>query len=644
MDKNSIIGLVVIGALLVGYMLLTKPSKEEIALEKQKKDSIAQAEKTKDSIIKTEELAMIKQLDSIEKVDSINTNKIEIPDSLSQEQKDSIQEVALTTEYGMFKNSATGIEELYTIENNKMIITLTNKGGKIYSVELKNYKTYNGDPLILFTNDSVSNFGLEMIAQGKALITNDMYFTPTNTSNKINVTDSPIKTGMRLQISEEKYIEFLYTVKPDEYMIDFDINIVGLQEELRTNPYITMRWNQLIPGLERGRDWETNNTTAYIKMTDDDIEKLSERKDEDSFDSNGSAHWVACKQQFFSSILIAKNKLDNPTVKITKIEDENSKYLKFFESEYTFSLLNEEKESQNFNFYFGPNKFKTLKQYDINLEKVVPLGWGIFGWVNRFLIIPIFNWLGSFINNFGLIILLLTLIIKIGLFPLTYKSYMSSAKMRVLKPQIEELTKKYPKGKEMEKQQATMALYKKAGASPMGGCLPMLLQFPILIAMFRFFPASIELRQQSFLWANDLSTYDAIVEWSGNIPLISSFYGNHISLFTLLMAASMLISTRMTSANQPTNNNMPGMKYMMYFMPIMMIFWFNKYSSGLSYYYFLANLITILQTWIIQKFIIDEDKVLAQMEANKKKPVKPKSKWQQRLEQAQKMQQQNKRR
>jgi YidC/Oxa1 family membrane protein insertase len=290
--------------------------------------------------------------------------------------------------------------------------------------------------------------------------------------------------------------------------------------------------------------------------------------------------------------------------------------------------------------YFGPNKFSKLKKYDIKLEKLVPLGWGIFGWVNKWIIIPIFNWLGGFINNYGLIIFLLTLIVKIGLAPLTYKSYLSSAKMRVLKPQVDALNEKYPKGKEMEKQQAVMALYKKAGVSPMGGCLPMLLQFPILIAMFRFFPASVELRQQSFLWANDLSSYDAIVEWSTHIPIISTFYGNHISLFTLLMAASMLVSTWITSRNQPQNNSMPGMKFIMYFMPVMMIIWFNKYSSGLSYYYFLANVLTILQTLIIQKFIINEEKLLAQMEANKKKPAKPKSKWQQRIEEAQRAQQQ----
>lgn len=638
MDKNSIIGLVVIGALLVGYMLITKPSKEELAESKRRQDSIVQAEKIKDSIIKAEQIAIVNERDSI--AETLNENVV-IADTLTSEQKDSLNEAILTSEFGVFKGSATGVEEFYTIENSKMIITLSNRGGKIYSVELKEYKTYYQEPLVLFTNDSTGTFGLEMVAQGKALLTNDMYFVPTNDAKSQKVTDKPLTTAMRLKVSEEKYIEYVYTIKPDDYMIDFDINIVGLQEELRTNPYVTLRWNHLIPGLERGRDWETNNTNVFIRMSDDEIESLSERKDEDSFDSKGSAKWVACKQQFFSSILIAQDKLDNPTIKIKKIEDENSKYLKSFQSEFTFSLTNKETETQKYNFYFGPNKFSTLKAYDLKLEKVVPLGWGIFGWVNRFIVIPIFNWLGGFINNFGIIILLLTLIIKLALFPLTYKSYKSSAKMRVLKPQIDELSKKFPKGKEMEKQQATMALYKKAGASPMGGCLPMLLQFPILIAMFRFFPASIELRQESFLWANDLSTYDAIVEWSANIPLLSSFYGNHISLFTLLMAASMLISTRMTSANQPTNANMPGMKTMMYIMPIMMIFWFNKYSSGLSYYYFLANLITILQTWIIQKFIIDENKVLAQMEANKKKPAKPKSKWQVRLEQAQKMQQQN---
>ncbi len=548
----------------------------------------------------------------------------------------------MTYEYGIFKEAALGVEEFFTIENEKMIITLTNKGGKIYSVELKEYKTYSQEPLILFTNDDSGTFGLELVSAGKPLITDEMFFKPNFDRKKIQVTGGEQKIQMRLYAGNNKYIEYCYTVRADDYMIDFDINIVGLRDELDSNPYATLRWNQLVPSLERGREWEGDNTSAYLRMSDEEVESLNAAAAEDEFNSSGSVQWVSIKQQFFSSILVAKDNLDNPTVKIRDYD--RGKFIKEFESEFTFPIVSSDNQSKNFNFYFGPNKFSTLKQYDMQFEEVVPLGWGIFGWVNRFIVIPVFNWLGSFIDNYGLTILLLTLIIKLGLFPLTYKSYLSSAKMRILKPQIDELSSKYPKGKEMEKQQAVMALYKKVGASPLGGCLPMLLQFPILIALFRFFPASIELRQQSFLWADDLSTYDSIFEWTTNIPLISSIYGNHISLFTLLMAASMYISTMMTSANQPTNNNMPGMKFMMYIMPVMLLFFFNNYSSGLSYYYFLANVITILQTWVIRKFIINEKKVLAQMEANKMKPAKAtKSKWQQRLEDAQKMQQQRRR-
>jgi YidC/Oxa1 family membrane protein insertase len=638
MDRNSIIGLVIIGVLLIGYTIFSKPSKEELANLKRQQDSVAMVQQQKDSIEKKQKEIIAQQKDTIVK-DSSLTAPIIVSDTLTQIQKDSVEKYNLESTYGLFLNSAKGDEKFVTIENDLLKITLTNRGGKIYSVELKNYKTYYQEPLILFVNDTSSVFGLEMIADGKALITNDMYFVPSDTS-MVTVKDKAISISMRLAVDKDRYIDYIYTVRPSEYMIDFDINIVGLKEVLSVNPYITLRWNSIIPSLERGRDWESNNTTVHLRMTDETIETLSETKDEAEFDSRGSIQWVAYKQQFFSSILIAKQKLDNPTVKIAKIADDSSKYLKTFNSEFTFAVNDSLNQKQQFNFYFGPNKFSTLKKYDLNLEKIVPLGWGIFGWVNKFLIIPIFNWLGGFISNFGIIILLLTLIIKIALFPLTYKSSMSSAKMKVLKPQIDLLAEKYPKGKEMEKQQATMALYKKAGASPLGGCLPMLLQFPILIAMFRFFPASIELRQQSFLWANDLSTYDAIFEWSGNIPLLTSFYGNHVSLFTLLMAISMLISTRMTSSSQPSTASMPGMKVMMYMMPVMMIFWFNKYSSGLSYYYLLANVITIIQTLVIQKFFIDEKKVLAKMEANKNKAKeKPKSNWATRLEEAAKQRQ-----
>ena len=406
-----------------------------------------------------------------------------------------------------------------------------------------------------------------------------------------------------------------------------------------------MQWYVDVFALERGRDWESNNTTIFMRMSDEEIENLNEMKDADSYDTKGSAQWIAYKQQFFSSILISKdNSLGDPKISLVKLnENENPRALKTFQSDFFLELPDENKVSKDFSFYFGPNKYSLLKEYtdkdgnDMDMEKVIPLGWGIFGWVNKYAIIPMFNLLGRGIANYGIIILLMTIIIKLVLFPLTYKSYMSTAKMRVLKPQLDEIAAKYPKGKEMERQQAQMSLYQKAGVSPMGGCLPLLLQFPILIAMFRFFPASIELRQQPFLWASDLSSYDAILEWSTNIPIISSLYGNHVSLFALLMAISMFVQQKMTSSQNPSNS-MPGMKVMMWMMPILMLLWFNKYSSGLSYYYLLANLFSILQTWIIQRFVVKEDKLLAQMEANKNKPKK-KSKWMQRLEEASKRQQ-----
>lgn len=617
---------------MIGYMFITKPSKQELEQIKHKQDSIAQVKRTQDSIFLAEQEKNNNPI--------VDSSSILAQQNINKEQQDSLIQANLDVKYGSFKQAAQGTERFYVIENNKMYVTISNKGGKIHSVQLKEYKTYYQDPLFLLANDTSNVFGLELVLDNKTIITNDMFFETNIDNDTIKIGDKEAQISMKLKASENKYIEFLYIIKPNDYMLDYNINFVGMDKDIENNQYITLRWETPISSLERGREWEANNTTIFMRMSNLDIENLNETKEEDSFDSRGSIQWIAYKQQFFSSILIAKNKLDNPTVKLFYYKDPQSKYLKRFESEFT--LAKDGNENQNeFSFYFGPNKFSTLKQYDLKLEKVVPLGWGIFGWVNRFIVIPIFNWLGGFINNYGIIILLLTLIIKIVLFPLTYKSYLSTAKMKVLKPQVDALNDKYPKGKEVEKQQAVMALYKKTGVSPMGGCLPMLLQFPILIAMFRFFPASIELRQQSFLWANDLSTYDAIIEWNANIPLISSFYGNHVSLFTLLMAISMLISTWMSNSNQPTNNSMPGMKTMMYIMPLMMVFWFNKYSSGLSYYYFLANVITILQNLIIQKFFVNEKKVLAQLEANKKK-VKTKSKWQQRLEDAVKQQQQRK--
>ncbi len=345
--------------------------------------------------------------------------------------------------------------------------------------------------------------------------------------------------------------------------------------------------------------------------------------------------WVGYKSQFFSSVFIANNTFSGASVKMEMEKNENSPYLLYNDSDISIPLDFTKNETVGFQFFFGPNHFYTLNSYDsdLDLTKLIRLGWGILGWINRYAVIPIFNYLEKGISNYGLIILILTIIIKLVLFPFTYKSYISTAKMKVLKPQIDEINERIPKEKAAERQQATMGLYKKAGVNPMGGCLPMLLQMPILIAMFRFFPASIELRQESFLWATDLSSYDSIV----NLPFTIPLYGAHVSLFTLLMAATNIIYTRMNSSMQ-SSNQMPGMKGMMYMMPVMFLFIFNNYASGLSYYYFISTLITIGQTFLIRQFV-DDKKILAQLNANQKKPVK-KSKFAQRLEEMAKQQQQ----
>jgi len=380
----------------------------------------------------------------------------------------------------------------------------------------------------------------------------------------------------------------------------------------------------MAPRFEKGIDFERHNTTVYYKFHQDEVDYLSETSS-DRKDLRTKIEWVAFKQQFFSSVIKSNDLFINGIVQ-TNIDYATDKILKELSAEMTIPYDNKEKETKSFTFYFGPNHYQTLKKQEIaDLSRIVPLGWGIFGWINRFFVIPVFNFLDNYIGNYGLIILLLTVFIKLILLPLTYKSYISTAKMKVLKPQIDEIQAKIPKDKAIERQQAVMALYKKVGVNPMGGCLPMLLQMPILFAMFRFFPASIELRQKSFLWADDLSSYDNILDLPFNIP----FYGSHVSLFCLLMTVSTIIYTWQQSQTQTTT--MPGMKTMMYMMPFMFLFFFNSYASGLSYYYFVANLFTFGQMYLFRK-IVDEKALLAKLNENKKKPVK-KSSFQAKLEQ-----------
>ncbi|MGC9374420.1 MAG: membrane protein insertase YidC [Bacteroidales bacterium] len=613
MDKNSIIGIILIAAILIVYSVINQPSKDEIERAKHRRDS----------------LELVRQQNEAEQQKA--DKAIEQTAEPEEQLKDTSQKENLIKKYGNFASAAEGEKEFAIVENDLMKIKFSNKGGRIYSVELKDYKTYTQEPLILFDGDSTV-FGLNFFSQNKSIITNELFFNLENEKNHYIVKNDEQSITYRLYASEDKYIEYVYTVYPGTYMMDFDINFVGINEVIASNlSVIDLKWSMYSPQQEKGADNENMYTTIGYKYYQDDVNTLTSRgKDENSEELNTRVKWISFQQQFFSSILVAENFFTNAVVEFNNLPN-SSKYLKHFRSTIGIPFDYERESTVPLQFYFGPNHYTTLKKHDLEFGRIIPLGWGIFGWINRFVVIPVFNILDNFIANYGLIILILTILIKAVLFPLTYKSYLSTAKMRVLKPEIDLINKKFPKKEDaMKKQQATMALYKKAGVNPMGGCIPMLIQFPILIALFRFFPASIELRQKSFLWADDLSSYDSILDLPFDIP----FYGDHVSLFTLLMALALFFSTKINSVQMgDSNQQMPGMKFMTnYMMPVMLLFFFNGYSAGLSYYYFLSNVITMGQTLIIRRFV-DDETLLRKLHENKKKPVK-KSKWQQRLEEA----------
>jgi YidC/Oxa1 family membrane protein insertase len=531
--------------------------------------------------------------------------------------------------YGNFSEKVKGEESFYTIENSKIKLTVSAKGGRLYSALLKDYRTFDSLPVVLFNGDSTI-FGYNFFtADNKAISTNNLYFVSENGSNPIVVTDSPKSLSMRLLADNGASIVYTYTIHPDEYMIDFETKLVSMDSIISPNTSsLVFDWKMYIPKQEKGRQNEDTYTSLKYKLYQETVEDLSMRQKKPTESGNLlKLDWIAYKDQFFSTVLIADDYFLNATVSSTKT-DLTSRYLRYFESEIGVPLIQGETPTVKMKIYFGPNSFTSLKKYNMELEELVYLGRNIIRWINQYVIIPIFNFLDNYIVSYGLIILILTLIIKLVLSPLTHRSFLSQAKMRIMKPQVDELAKKFPKQEDaMKKQQATMDLYKKAGVSPMGGCLPMVLQMPILFAMFRFFPASIELRQQPFLWAHDLSTYDSIF----NLPFTIPMYGDHVSLFTLLMTVSTIISTKITNPSGGTEQ-MPGMKAMMYMMPVMFMLILNNFSAGLTYYYFLANVISIAQTEISKRFVNEKD-LMKKIEENRKKPVK-KSGWQARLEAA----------
>lgn len=607
MDRNTITGLVVIALILIGYSYFMSPSKEEV-----------RAMHVRDSIARVE----AQRAAALEKEQQANFAQQQAPDS---------QQASVTT---VFKQDSTAVEKVYTLENNKIKLHINTKGARINYVDLLGYRTHDSLPLVLW-KENKNSLGLSFYAQNRQINTADLIFVPSTNQQVLVAEQSEQVLTMRAYVEENKYLEFVYKLAPDSYMVDFNINTYNLNDIIASNTnFLTLYWGVNMPQLEKSRDFESRYTGVYYNFSNNDVEHLSLTGDE-KVDLPTSVKWIAFKQQFFSSILIADESF--PNVLVASATDNAQGFLKTAEAEVSLPFTGKAIEKYDMRFFFGPNSYPVLREYgkDIELPQLINLGWKWIAWFNRYVVIPIFNFLENHVTlNYGLIILLLTLIIKLVLFPLTYKSYMSQAKMRVLKPQIDEINKKIPADKAMERQQAVMKLYKKAGVNPMGGCLPMLLQMPILIALFYFFPGAIELRQKSFLWATDLASYDSIATLPFDIP----FYGNHVSLFCLLMTITNILYMWYNSKNQPQNDQMKGMQTMMYIMPIMFLFIFNSYSSGLSYYYFIATLITIVQTWAIRKFVNDE-KLLKQIESAKAKPVK-KSKFQQKLEEMQRMQEQ----
>ena len=610
MDKNSITGLVLIGLILFGFTWFqSRQYNKQMEIQAQL-DSVARVEALQRAA-----------LDSVAALSAL-------PDSVAAEgqapqasiYKDSLLEIS---------HNATA--EYLTLENDKVAVTFTTQGAQPYSVQIKDYKTYEQEDLFLI-KPGAGNYSFRIYA-GEYINTSDFVFQVVESTNSSVV--------MRLPFAQGGYIEQKYELREDSYSVDNLLSFVGMQGVIPRNvSSFDLDFSLTVPRMEKGY----RNESQYSKI--DYYFDGDKKPEEIGRGRNGSRRidsklsWFAFQQQFFSAILRSPGQFASGQLDLNFIpEGDESHDLMACAADMRCEFTPGPEVKLPFEFYFGPNHFQTLKSYDLKYEKIIPLGGWLVGWFTRYVIIPLFNFLHKYIGNFGIIILLMTIIIKIVVMPLTNKSYMSSAKMSALKPEIEKLNEKYPKQEDaMKKQQATMELYKKAGISPAGGCLPTLLTFPILWAMFRFFPASIELRQQPFLWCQDLSAYDSILDYGTKIPIL----GDHLSLFALLMAVTMWFYSKMTVGNQPVASNDPSaqsMKFMsVWLMPVMMFFICNNLSAALSYYYLLSNLFMMLQNWILRKFFIKPDEIRAKLKAAENKPA-PKSKWQQRLEEAQKMQQ-----
>ena len=633
MDKKSIIGIAVVAVLFPGFAYFNSQQQKEYLEQKAAYeayvDSVAAAARAAAPV-----------------ADSLASGNGVQAEVAAAEAAAAVRERQVETLGESLTAAREAEAEEFIVENDVMAVLFSTRGGQIKGVTLKDYTQYGPrgkrDRKIEMMDPATARFGLSFYLK------NGLKNVPVNTLDYVftaqpvvGEADGAKSVVMRLPVAEGAYLEYRYliydTAAPErDYLVDFDVRLVNMAPEMANQTQIQIDWANTTFQNEKGFQNENMYTTLSYRFPDEtSIEELGMSEGAKSKNISTQVNWVAFKQQFFSSVFIAPDNVSYANLAFDTAAPESS-LLKTFTAQMGVPYT-PQTEGYDFAFYFGPNKYSILKKIgepggaDIYLERLVPLGWGIFGWVNRWCVIPVFDFLRNYIGSFGIIIFILVLLVKLVISPLTYKSYVSMAKMRLVKPQIDELAKKYPKPEDaMKKQQATMELYKKAGINPMGGCIPMLIQMPILIAMFRFFPASIELREQPFLWADDLSSYDSIV----NLPFSIPFYGDHVSLFALLMAVSLFgyswFNYQQTASSQP---QMAGMKFMMvYMMPIMMLFWFNSYSSGLCYYYLLSNIFTIGQTLVIRR-MVDDNKIHAIMQANAAKKSKgKKSKFQQRYE------------
>lgn len=596
LDINSIIGFVLIFGILIFMFYQNQPTPEELEAQKAEQEKIEAAAKQEEEA---------------------EQPKIETPAPLNTQDSTAVADYKNTVGAFGFTTTSEGTTKL---ENEVLYLEVDNKGGQIVTAKMKDYVTYDSVPVYM-VQDGNSKFAINFTtSDNRVLNTSDLFFEPSLSNNNGNQVLS-----MKAKVSESQFLEYRYEMKPQEYLLDFTVRSQGLNGVINSGRPIAMEWD--LKGIRHGKSVKYENRYTRLTYNHDGgkISKLSESSESDE-ETETDVKWLSYRQHFFSSILATDSHFKSAELTSQNLVEEESKETRFTKM-YTSKVPLELKAgefSQNMHWYFGPTDVKVLDKYeDLGLADSIPYGWGIFGWINRYVFTPFYGFLSSFLP-YGIAIIVMTILVRLALSPVTYKSYLSQAKMKVLKPEITELNEKF-KDNAMKKQQETMKLYNKAGVSPMSGCIPALLQLPIFYALFMFFPTSFELRQKSFLWAEDLASYDSIFEWTTNIPVISSFYGNHVSLFPILASIAIFFYMTLTTGQtmqMQQQPGMPNMKFIMYLSPLIMLIFFNNYASGLSLYYFISNLITIFIMLAIKNYILDEDKIHAQIQENKKKPKK----------------------